>query len=207
MQSLREFASSFADKQALERLKQCGEIEDALNECEKIRKLMKSKGDTGMSQDYTRKINIQDTRAGMKIARFYDWGLINPRAQEAVAAMRGDGGLRTLHPTVTDGKDTSRKDIKTKAVSTEKVNSSSAPALCHREKHAVWGCRAMALGCANDLVKLKKCMLVRHNHTNPKYSTYESEKDWMIADGCQLEMQKLGRCVSTNWKELSERLK
>lgn len=196
MQSLKDYISSFADEQTYERLKQCGEIEDALTKCQRIRKLAK-KAKGKIEQEPS--IRLTDTRAGMKIARYYDWGLSNPKAEQAVAAMRGDNSFRSLHPTATEVVD---------AAQSEKVENRSQykSTKCSKETHALWGCRAMALGCASELVKLKKCMIQKHNSTDPKYFTYDSKKDFSNAQGCQIDMQALGNCVSEKWKDLNQRL-
>jgi len=197
MQSLRDYVTSFADEQTYERLKQCGDIEDALNECERIRKLVKKskkKQSELSAAQTTPKISLTDTRAGMRIARFYDWGLSNPRAAEALAAMRSDSVLEV-------GQEVVRKEAEAAS------RNQRRPESCSRERHAVWGCRAMAVGCAKELVQLKKCFIEKHNDTNPQYSAYENINDLSNTEACQLDMQKLGQCVAQNWKELDERLK
>ena len=202
MQSLRDYVTSFADEQTYERLKQCGDIQDALNECERIRKLIKlskKKGTELSASETSPKISLTDTRAGMRIARFYDWGLSNPRAAEALAAMRGDSVLHSsTHP--------SEVEKEVEAVELKSRNE-SMPVSCSRERHAVWGCRAMAVGCAEELVQLKKCFIEKHRDTNPQYFAYENSNDLSNTDACQVDMQKLGQCVSQKWKELDERLK
>jgi hypothetical protein len=202
MQSLKDYVFAFADQQTYERLKQCGDIEDALNECERIRKLVELQNTKKKKQlsasELSPQHRLSDTRAGMRIARFYDWGLSNPRAEEALAAMRDDSaGVRSIRPSEEVGKEagvvTSRNEF--------------VPESCSMERHAVWGCRAMALGCANELVKLKKCFVEKHGDTNPQYFAYENSDGVSKIDACEVDMQILGRCVSQNWKELDERLK
>jgi len=203
MQSLKDYVLSFADQQTYERLKQCGEIEDALNECERIRKLVelqktkKKKQKQLSASELSPEHRLSDTRSGMRIARFYDWGLSNPRAEEALAAMRDENaGLNSLRPS----------EVGKEAEAAASRNG-FVPESCSMERHAVWGCRAMALGCANELVKLKKCFVEKHSDTNPQYFAYENSDDVSKTDACDVDMQTLGRCVSKNWKELDERLK
>jgi hypothetical protein len=178
--------------------------------------------DTNVSAS-TPSYRLQDSRAGMKMARFYDWGLSNPRAQEAVAAMRSDSaGLHNLYAnkdapkgsasSSANGKNDAKHDT---FISTAHLDASNTS--CSREHHAVWGCRAMALGCATELVQLKKCFQT-HPNNNPKYfaydntgdeamdgSTYSSGSNNKDGNDCKLDMQKLGTCVLTNWKELDSR--
>ena len=276
MPSIKDYFTSFADSQKIERLKQCLEIERALYDCERIHKrvleetparngnrngntvssigrmFQRRSAPTQHEHEHELKENnsfsspspsdepekngdshrLQDSRAGMKIARFYDWGLSNPRAQEALAAMRGagDGGLRSLHPdspneaeaesesesesgSTSNGTCTIDIDIDTFS---SRVHLDASNSSCSREHHAVWGCRAMALGCAPELVQLKKCFQ-KHENNHPTYFAYDDDQtdsDEVQAhahapdeNDCRLDMQKLGQCVSTNWKLLDARVK
>ena len=168
---------------------------------------------SGSPSTSTPSYRLQDSRAGMKMARFYDWGLSNPRAQEAVAAMRSDSAaLHNLHANKDQPKGSgsssangAKYDTLISAAHLDASNTS-----CSREHHAVWGCRAMALGCATELVQLKKCFQT-HPNNNPKYFAYDNNTGDEAMDGstngndCKLDMQKLGTCVLANWKELDSR--
>jgi len=200
--SFKDYLISFADRQRQERLNQCVVIEQALSECERIRRSVSASKPGSASKSVTGPtVRLQDSRAAMKISRFYDWGLSNPRAEEAINAMRGDSGIGSMHPSEYQ-KDTS------KGTSSSAASVDASPSMsCSREQHAVWGCRAMALGCASDLVQLKKCFKENLGTTNPQYFAYDSDAV-DIGEGknfCQLEMQKVGNCVKQNWKELDER--
>ncbi len=282
MSSLKDYFTSFADRQKVERLKQCLEVEIALCDCERIHTQIREAEEASVirlpdrskvskiarvfgrspaesqllssnnSQNHNQPLHddaeaaakheasyrLQDSRAGMKIARFYDWGLSNPRAQQAVAAMRGDGGLRSLHPdspgsgsgsgisALSPKDEISRSTNGTGRDSEAEIDTfrhrihldgASNPS-CSRENHAVWGCRAMALGCATELVQLKKCFQ-KHEYNNPAYFAYDQNESPpeshrgeldirtdVLNDDCRLDMQKLGKCVSINWEELDTRL-
>jgi hypothetical protein len=95
---------------------------------------------------------------------------------------------------------------------------------CQREAHAVWACRAVALQCGGELLKVRDCfhqtlptkttILEYPNGTaayNPSSSPSSSKDDFVQDEGtdavvpCARLQQSLGRCVSTNAHALLER--
>mmetsp|Transcript_13989 Transcript_13989/g.20893 ORF Transcript_13989/g.20893 Transcript_13989/m.20893 type:complete len:238 (-) Transcript_13989:47-760(-) len=227
MSSLLAYLTSFADDQRLERLRQCLEIEEALFECERIRikvaatttqtqpssgrlglrwgKRETNNDDLTVTDTDTSSLNDGDssnspraklnlTRAGMKMSRFYDWNLSNPRAQEAIHNMRSDGGF------------TSMLNLNDTLEGRKKFDDNVETSTCSREKHAIWGCRAMSVGCAKELVTLKKCFQNDLGTTNPQHFAYDrqevsSDPDSKI-DECRLDMRNLGDCVTKNMEDL-----
>eukprot|EP01083_Nonionella_stella_P053476 141471_1 len=221
MASLLAYLTSFADDQRLERLRQCLEIEEALFECERIRNKVaattttqtqpsggrlglrwgkresnddvtvtdtSSLNDGDSSNSPRTKLNL--TRAGMKMSRFYDWNLSNPRAQEAIHNMRSDGGF------------TSMLNLNDNLQGRETVDDDVGASTCSREKHAIWGCRAMSVGCAKELVTLKKCFQNDLGTTNPQHFAYDRQVSSDEVDECRLDMRNLGDCVTKNMEEL-----
>jgi hypothetical protein len=173
------------------------------------------------------KIKLEDSRAGMKISRFYDWGLVNHRAQNAIAEMREKGGTwNSLKPDVTvtattlnisDGeKDFSENNFSVNDADLKK-SSSQPTTCCTMETHAIWACRAMALGCAPDLVELKKCFKDELGTTNPSALHYNDDNSQnenedlntfsssTSSSSCRLAQKKVGDCVMKNWAELNQR--
>lgn len=216
MPSLKDYFSSFVDQQNLERLRQCAEIEQALVECEKIHKNLEmlSNDKSGRHDlEIHPKFQLHDSRAGMRIARFYGWGLRNPRAEEAIAAMRGSrSALHSMHNTgaseITRKNDESIKEdsIILNSFGNRDANK-SVSASCSKEHHALWGCRAMALGCAKELIQLKKCFSENHIGNDPKYFSYDiKEKISSNDEVCSLNMREVGACVTSKWNELNERM-
>jgi hypothetical protein len=181
----------------------------------------------------------------MKIARFYGWGLRNPKAEEAVASMRGDKSFYSMQKEgVQKQQQGNSKDIidnssiatnlaatatATATATRESVkqvdicsSSNGKASSCSKEHHALWGCRAMALGCAKELVQLKKCFEENHDSTNndPPYFCYDGavqQQQQQQQEGssvtfqqrdkvCSESMRLLGECVTVKWKDLNERL-
>ena len=201
MNTLKDYITSFADRQTQERIRQCNDLERALNECERIRRIVDT---SKTASDTIPKFRIQDSRVGMKISRFYGWGLVNHRAEEKIAEMRGDGGMRSMYPSKNEMVE---DPIKNRSTSIPKTNATNSSISCSREHHAVWGCRAIALGCSSELVQLKKCFQDRGD-INPHYFTYKNDGTLENTDenGCQLDMQKLGKCVTKNFEDLNNRM-
>jgi hypothetical protein len=198
------------------------------------------------------KILLQDTRAGMKISRFYGWGLVNPQAKAAITEMREKGdewsSLRPLSSSsssntsdVDDNKDNNNnnnfdngidannsktgvsqtKDNESFTVPStnqstqheDNVNhvtsssSSSSSSICSRETHAVWACKAMAVGCAPQLVQLKNCFETKLGTTNPSANEYNGENIESSSFSCAFEQKVVGDCIKKNMDEMNERMK
>jgi len=181
-----------------------------------------SSSSSDTSTEMEPKIRLEDTRAGMKISRFYDWGLANPRAQAAIAEMREKGSeWNSLRPPSGSDSNSNSKsetnDIMNKSKASKPSKSAPAPTSapptsskeknigCARETHALWACRALALGCAADLASLKKCFVHKLGTTNPGELHYDSGGGSVTTSGCGLEQKKIRDCVLKNWTELKER--
>uniref|UniRef100_A0A7S2MYV3 Uncharacterized protein n=1 Tax=Helicotheca tamesis TaxID=374047 RepID=A0A7S2MYV3_9STRA len=84
---------------------------------------------------------------------------------------------------------------------------------CARESHAVWACRALALGCAVDMMKLKECF-DKSQQDVLKVSRTEYEANGEVNSKsqsdetaiCGLEQRNLGACVRDNAHHLQRRV-
>lgn len=141
---------------------------------------------------------IEDTKSGKKISRFYDWGLTGrggagPTATDAAAAAISGGASDVENAT---------------SKTTKRVRKNNKS--CSMERHAIWACRAMALGCAPDLVKLRECFRDDLGTTNPEGCHYSGTGDDVyggIEGGmCQLEQRIVAQCVLRKEKDMKERL-
>ena len=159
---------------------------------------------------------LEETRGGMKISRFYNWGLSNPETSSKIAEMRGfakgedettnesifnklkgfmgDEGNGNSGSSSSSNKDdnsmrqtpessnssnndkattTTQSKNKTNNNNTEEINKNHTKNkttsknrnkvqnknendCCSMEKHALYACRALALGCVPNLVELKE---------------------------------------------------
>ena len=251
--SIKDKLLSFSDDQRVERLNQCMEIQLALDECLRLserslqKNALKENQEDGSKKRWSNKIwskttqdeskedknkdeyddhpkaRLEDSRSGMKMSRFYGWGLVNSRAQAAITEMREQGGTwNSLRPTSNTSTSNSLETTETEYfndVSSEESTafkefpsndpdkSSSLSSCCTRETHALWGCRAIALGCAPELVKLKRCFEDKLGTTNPPSMHYnDSNGETLSLSCCGLEQKVVGDCVLRNWNELNKRI-
>ena len=81
---------------------------------------------------------------------------------------------------------------------------------CARERHALWGARAVAVGCGQELHSLQQCF----HEQGPRRvlsvgeSNYQEEKDnnRQAIIPCAAVQRQLGNCVNQNVQELYQRL-
>ena len=183
-------------------------------------------GDNNDHGTYEPKMKLEDTKSGMKISRFYGWGLVNPRAQAAIAEMREQSnewqsmGQPTSNSkvvneiSISSGEDatkTGMNDMKfstTSSIETNNKNSRTSHSVhCTRETHALYACKALALGCGSDLMNMKNCFVEQLGTTNPSSIHYESKDGGESSSTkCHLEQRKVGDCIRKNMKELNERI-
>mmetsp|Transcript_14267 Transcript_14267/g.16862 ORF Transcript_14267/g.16862 Transcript_14267/m.16862 type:complete len:315 (+) Transcript_14267:75-1019(+) len=167
----------------------------------KKKKKKKKKNQEKASSSSSNPPRIEDSKSGKKISLFYDWGLTGraaagPPATATAAATVGVGTVVAEPMENTIGK--------TSTTNRGRSNKKS----CSMEHHAVWACRAMALGCAPDLMKLRKCFKNDLGTTNPEGIYYENGGDVDGTEGgrCQLEQRIVAQCVLRQEKELKDRL-
>lgn len=190
------FLGRFADDQRVERLKGCAELERALKACVARRdEMLKAssggsvRATVGARGDDARR---RDDRSGAKIARFFRWG--------------GGGDAAA------GGKDRAGDNDVSSGPSGA---SSSEISSCARETHEAWACRGMALGCASDLVELKKCFREKEEEAyfSSQSSTYagndanDGTGGGPKAAACAEEQRKLGTCAAVNAARLQERIR
>ena len=215
------FLATFADEQRLERLDGCTALEGDLGQCQRIRRKMEEammeaksggggRGFWGRMRGNNKSTNNdaavqsrEETLDGTdalpyvpsqsatktRIARFYDWG-------------EPDGAAAAAAPDAA-------------ASANGSAAAAASPPSCHRESHSVWACRALAVGCADHLVPLRKCL----RRTGSAAVHYEGSSGEALAedggaiggtgsvDECVLEQQALAQCVNVKLDELDKRFR
>lgn len=81
---------------------------------------------------------------------------------------------------------------------------------CVREEHALWACRATAVKCGGELVKLRDCFeeLSPERVLEGRHTAYEKSHEKGHLDiPCQTLQKNLGDCIIKHTQELHERLK
>lgn len=209
------FLATFADEQRLERLDGCTALEGDLGQCQRVRRKMEEVleetesgggggrgfwGRRGNNKSKTDADEMDGTDASTyvpsqsatktRIARFYDWG-------------EPDGGATAAAP-----------DATAASANGSAAAAAASPPSCHRESHSVWACRALAVGCADHLVPLRKCL----RRTGSAAVHYEGSGNALAEDGgaiggtgsvdeCVLEQQALAQCVNVKLDELDKRFR
>ena len=212
------FLGAFADEQRLERLDGCKALEGDWDHCRRMQRRLlaeverlrvEREGGGGGGFWGRRKNNKQSAAATVgvtdeqadeavdtsyvpsqsatktRIARFYDWG--EPDGDAAEDPSGGDDGGLAVPAT---------------------------SASCHRETHSVWACRALAVGCADHLVPLRKCLQrtgTVATHYEGSTGTAGGEADDGFSNGnadeCILEQRALAQCVNVKLEELDKRFR
>jgi len=269
----------FADRQRIERLESCAELQQAWQSCQETLLFLQRQEEAAVDQEddsFEKKpeqkgrfwnLNLkrksknssdslndpsesdsspspsvsntrwEDTRMGMKIARYYNWGIDNPKAQRVIAQMRDEqtsAQLGTLTPNVSSNENDSESNHNSKKlISDNQIGKDKNHTLqnCNQEScdqacHAMWACRAIALGCASELSQLKSCFQqYQHqqkdsgNSLIPKPAYHhqqlpQKEQNQSMSSSshttphtqCQLLQQELASCVLQQYKTLEERL-
>ena len=223
----------FSDQNRLSRLEECDKLQKALASCERAQheimttKQRSSWGRNTSVQDQPSEMDldasraksierIQNIRGGMKIARFYEWGIENPKAAATIELMREKDNItekRTMHPknvSNVEKEDPTVIDLTGKG---KKANvTTHGP--CSMERHAVWACRSLALGCGSHLADLKKCFKENLGTTNPHTNHYEDssvDREGAASidtgnEGCEWNQRKMGECVIHEMDELQKRV-
>lgn len=187
------------DEQRLERLYYCRQLEAVLAECESHSSAMaaatkkpaartgwfrrSSKQDEELSEaspSYN-PIKMEEFPAGLRMMKYFDWRhvLTNPN---------------TATTTTSEEEEDWKQPI---------IRS------CARERHSVWACRSVAVGCGKDLAAIKKCFDA--NGPRPVLTeartAYEGVTDVELVKSlpCGGLQVKLGLCVHQGARELLER--
>ena len=209
------FLGTFADEQRLERLDGCKALEGDLDQCTRIQKRL--------AEEVEHRLRTEEggtTRGGG--GGF--WGRRKNIQGAAAVAVVADGQV--------DDVDTSSYVPSQSATKTRIArfydwgepdgDADEAPGdggvavppistSCHRETHSVWACRALAVGCADHLVPLRKCL----QRTGTMATHYEGSDTGAPDDGfsnsradeCILEQQALAQCVNIKLEELDKRFR
>jgi hypothetical protein len=90
---------------------------------------------------------------------------------------------------------------------------------CQREEHALWACRAVAVGCGKPLTELRDCfdqlgpdqvLLSSRSNTGQATTCYNDKSEEMSKRKskvpCHDYQQAVGECVATNLYELQQRV-
>ena len=235
--------NAVVDEQRFTRLQACSQLERAYQHCE-LRRRHSTNGNSSIAdnnavttQNSIEKVEatdelLQNSRSGIKISRFFNWGITHERSHSTNSAMRdsttkniqlekdknshdqctrqgSEQGLLELgvcnmqNPVNQSASISIEKDVRP----VQQLDSSTSS--CQRELHAVWTCRALTLGCGSELVHLKRCFEVE-GISNPTcfydvpLSSLPQDNSISTHD-CRFYQRKVATCVTEQWKNLHKR--
>ncbi len=182
--------TQYADRQRLERLEQCREIEAILKACQESRKKVDSatKNENDVDPSATDNSSLATTNRSLRISRFFKWDSPHSnhgtdRSYENNRSIIGDATA------IISGE--LQRDAKTESNEGKKIKEFSEG--CAKETHELWACRALSIGCGNHVSDLRNCW------------------DSAVSDGigemsCKEIQQNMARCVTKNASELAKRI-
>jgi hypothetical protein len=185
--------NAFMDEQRLERLMQCQEIQQVLKHCQERRKALISS-----SNEVKEEWDVDQTVPGTRMMRYFGWHEESPSTLSSFSTV--------LHNNVHQSNDS----IETASIQPKETTTTSTliPS-CAKESHALWGCRAVSLGCAGHLRQLRECFKTtpRDVLSDPN-TAYEPSNNTTSRDRlpCQELQEALGKCVIKEAKELKQRV-
>ena len=177
----------FSDTNRLEKLKDCQELETVVQNCL----------DPSSSSSSSERVALQGCKAGVRMGRFYGWLDSEYERMEGTKS----GGL----------------DVSFRPVDDQANNSSSSGGGCGKEIHGLWGCRAMALRCAPQMLLLKDCFQQYPPHVIGQVNMVAYEQQQGTTNQppnvlnekmpCGHLQRQLGQCVVDNATALEQRVR
>mmetsp|Transcript_15760 Transcript_15760/g.26921 ORF Transcript_15760/g.26921 Transcript_15760/m.26921 type:complete len:227 (+) Transcript_15760:102-782(+) len=188
--------TAFADRQRIERLEQCRQLERILKSCQAANdaQLAGNGSETNASENE----DIPASKSGVRIARFFKWNSPDPDVQQAISS----SGVLSEAAASFQGSD----DEKTQNLQIKKSARPRFSKDCARETHELWACRALALGCGNHLSDLRRCW---NDADSPDdKSQAGNEITFGVGDekSCRNIQINMANCVNKNAAELASRV-
>jgi hypothetical protein len=198
--------TAFADRQRLERLEQCKQLEDILLACQKANEVRENDNRGSSTTAAETGSAASKSRSEARIKRFFKWN----ESQETNGSNDANNTSSNVFSDATasiygDGGEESSEDKQVR----NRLNTNTSPRYskdCIKETHEMWACRALALGCGNHLSNLKQCWSdassVQQNTGEITFKDGDSASD----ASCRGIQQQMARCVTKNAVELEQRM-
>ena len=197
------FLATFADEQRLERLDGCTSLEGDLGHCQRIRRrieeALEEAGSGGRGfwrkRSNNKSTNDTDDMDGTSLTYVPSQSATKTRIARFYDWGEPDGAAAAPD------------------ASAASANGAASPPSCHREAHSVWACRALAVGCADHLVPLRKCLrrtgsaAVHYEGSSGGALTEDEGSNGGSVDECVLEQRALAQCVNVKLDELDKRFR
>jgi hypothetical protein len=179
MEALWSKITTFSDEQRCERLQTCQDLSKCVQNC-----LTRQQDMLASKEVSVETVDMENCVAGIRMMKYFGWRESQP--------------LRVLgeneHQVVSTKQEQQEQD-------------SNVPPTCAREVHAQWGCRAVALACSPDLIKLKNCFnaIGKDEVLSVPYFGY-APGDESKSIPCREIQESLGKCVAERAAELELRV-
>lgn len=173
---------------------QCQEIQQVLKHCQERRKKL-----IANSNEVEEEWDIDQTVPGTRMMRYFGWREESPSTLSFSTMLNNNAQPNDAIPIET-------ASIQPKGPTTTTSTPITIPS-CAKESHALWGCRAVSLGCAGHLRQLRECFQTTpHDVLFDPTTAYEPSSNTGDRVPCQKLQESLGKCVIKEAKELKQRL-
>mmetsp|Transcript_19560 Transcript_19560/g.42486 ORF Transcript_19560/g.42486 Transcript_19560/m.42486 type:complete len:236 (-) Transcript_19560:1911-2618(-) len=201
--------TAFADRQRMERLESCRQLERILEACQSANNDAQVSGNDS-EQKSSEMTEFPPSRSGARIARFFKWDSPNsPDPNELNDVQDADSVFSDAASSFYE--DSGSDGGKKQSVQSKKIIARPRFSKdCAIETHELWASRALALGCGNYLADLRRCWSDA-NHSPDQESvagdgiTLYNENNEKEKSCRQIQVD-MAQCVKKNATELEERI-
>ena len=194
--------TAFADRQRVERLNECGELQRIVDACQAAASNAK---DNNTSNNLSSDVDIPSSKSATRISRFFKWNSVDQSsaAQQQQADTSSSDVFTEAASSFTNGNES--KNSNSQRSKTSNSSRASYSKGCVIETHELWACKALAVGCGNFLSDLRQCWTKQQiedaQRSENEGITYLNSN----RDNCRDIQIDMGRCVKKNIKELDDR--
>ena len=194
--------TAFADRQRVERLEQCGELQRIVDACHAAAN--RSTNNDTSNDNISSNVDIPSSKSATRISRFFKWISIDQSsaAQQQIDINASDVFTEAASSFTNDNESESGNIQRSKTNNSSRTSYSKG---CVIETHELWACKALAVGCGNFLSDLRQCWTQQQiedaQRSENEGMTYHNSS----RDSCRDIQINMGRCVKKNIKELDDR--
>ena len=194
--------TAFADRQRVERLEQCGELQRIVDACQAAAN--RSTNNDTSNDKLSSDVDIPSSKSAKRISRFFKWNSVD---QSSAQRQQTDTSASDVFTEAASSFTNNKESERSNSQSSKTINSSrtSYSKGCVIETHELWACKALAVGCGNFLSELRQCWTQQQiedaQRSENEGMTYHNNN----RDNCRDIQIVMGRCVKKNIKELDDR--
>ncbi len=198
--------TAFADRQRVERLEQCQQFERIVEACQSAVRRSNSDADEQRRRSFASNNEVQVSRSGKRIARFFGWDSHNSDEKNGGSVLDNDASsIFDVEKAVEDAGEITKVQVKKQPSGRTRFSDG-----CAIETHELWACRSLALGCGGHLAELRQCWSDAQQNSLVASKTKEGAefyRDKSRDTSCREIQMRMARCVNKNSAELHERVK